>query len=51
MKHLRGYVFVGEHTQPFEMDVSDSQQAHDMLRKAGVKHYIFLMEREVEEDE
>lgn len=51
MKHLRGYVFVGEHAQPFEMDVSDSQQAHDMLRRAGAKHYIFLMEREVKEDE
>ena len=51
MKHLRGYVFIGEHAQLFEMDVSNSQQAHNMLRKAGAKHYMFLMEREVEEDE
>ena len=51
MKHLRGYVFIGKHAQPFEMDVSNSQQAHDMLHRTGAKHYIFLMEREVEEDD
>lgn len=51
MKHLRGYVFIGEHAQPFEMDVSNNQQAHDMLHRAGAKHYMFLMEREVEEED
>ena len=51
MKHLRGYVFVGEHAQPFEMDVSNNQQAHDMLHRAGAKHYMFLMEREVEQED
>ena len=50
MKHLRGYVFKNGQGIFVELDVKDSAEAHKVI-SARFPHYMFLIEREVEEDE
>jgi hypothetical protein len=50
MKHLRGYVFKQGTAIPIEMDFESAEVAHQVIG-AAFPNYMFLIEREVEEDE